>query len=110
MTHVIYWCVFLHTLILIYGGYYTYAETPLGNWARDAFELSRNHYDRVGHVALGFFPALIIRKVLLRQRQLALLHRRQHLARHWHLLGARRVVNNTHCGIGRWPIFPRLPG
>ena len=70
MTHVIYWCVFLHTLILIYGGYYTYAETPLGNWARDTFELSRNHYDRVGHVALGFFPALIIREVLLRKTQL----------------------------------------
>ena len=70
MSHVVYWCVFLHTLILIYGGYYTYAETPLGNWAKDAFGLSRNHYDRVGHVALGFFPALIIREVLLRKTPL----------------------------------------
>lgn len=62
--------VFLHMLILIYGGIYTYAETPLGNWAKEAFQFSRNHYDRVGHVALGFFPAFIIREVLLRQTPL----------------------------------------
>ena len=42
MSHMAYWCAFLHMLILIYGGYYTYAETPLGNWVRDAFDLSRN--------------------------------------------------------------------
>ena len=70
MSHVAYWCVCLHMFILIYGGYYTYAETPLGNWVRDAFDLSRNHYDRVGHVALGIFPAFIIREVLLRQTPL----------------------------------------
>ena len=70
MSHMAYWCAFLHILILIYGGYYTYAETPLGNWVRDAFDLSRNHYDRVGHVALGIFPAFIIREVLLRQTPL----------------------------------------
>ena len=61
-----YVCVFLHTLVLIYGGYYTYAETPLGNWAKEAFHLSRNHYDRVGHLAFGFFPVFIIKEVLLR--------------------------------------------
>ena len=66
MSHWVYWCVFVHMLILIYGGYYTYAETPLGNWFRDAFELSRNHYDRVGHLALGIFPAFVVREVLLR--------------------------------------------
>ena len=65
MSHMAYWCAFLHVLILIYGGYYTYAATPLGNWAKEAFELSRNHYDRVGHVALGVFPAFIIREILL---------------------------------------------
>ena len=58
--------VFLHTLILVYGGYYTYAEAPLGNWAKAAFHLSRNHYDRVGHLALGFFPVFIIKETLLR--------------------------------------------
>lgn len=62
--------VFLHVLILVYGGYYTYAATPLGSWAKDAFHLSRNHYDRIGHLALGFFPALIAREVLLRRTPL----------------------------------------
>jgi putative membrane protein len=62
----VYLCVFLHSLILIYGGYYTYALTPLGNWAKEAFDLSRNHYDRVGHTALGFFPVFLIKEVLLR--------------------------------------------
>jgi putative membrane protein len=71
MSHLVYGCVFVHTLILVYGGYYTYAETPLGNWARDAFELSRNHYDRVGHLALGVFPCFIIRELLLRKTPLA---------------------------------------
>ena len=61
-----YVAVFLHTLVLVYGAYYTYAETPLGNWAKETFHLSRNHYDRVGHVALGFFPVCIIKEVLLR--------------------------------------------
>jgi len=70
MSHMVYVCVFLHIFILIYGGYYTYAETPLGNWAKEAFEFSRNHYDRIGHIALGVFPAFIIREVLLRKTPL----------------------------------------
>ena len=70
MSHLVYTCVFVHLLILVYGGYYTYALTPLGNWARDTFHLSRNHYDRVGHVALGVFPSFTIREVLLRQTPL----------------------------------------
>ena len=70
MSQMVYVCVFLHVLILIYGGYYTYALTPLGNWAKEAFGFSRNHYDRVGHIALGVFPAFIIREVLLRKTPL----------------------------------------
>ena len=70
MSHMVYFCVFLHMFILIYGGYYTYAETPLGNWAKEAFDFDRNHYDRVGHIALGVFPAFIIREVLLRKTPL----------------------------------------
>jgi putative membrane protein len=70
MSHMVYFCVFLHMLILIYGGYYTYAQTPLGNWAKEVFGFSRNHYDRVGHVALGVFPAFVIREVLLRKTPL----------------------------------------
>lgn len=70
MSRLVYAGVFLHVLILVYGGYYTYARTPLGDWAREAFHLSRNHYDRVGHLALGFFPAITIREVLLRRTPL----------------------------------------
>jgi putative membrane protein len=66
MSHFVYAGVFFHLLVLVYGGYYTYALTPLGNWARDTFDLSRNHYDRVGHLALGVFPCFTIREVLLR--------------------------------------------
>ena len=66
LSHLVYATVFVHTLLLIYGGYYTYALTPLGNWAKEAFGLARNHYDRVGHVALGVFPVLLVRELLLR--------------------------------------------
>jgi putative membrane protein len=71
LSHFVYVCVFLHLQILIYGGYYTYALTPLGNWAKEAFGFARNHYDRVGHVALGVFPSFLAREVLLRRTPLA---------------------------------------
>ncbi len=60
----------LHALILIIGGYYTYAEVPLFNWLQEAFDLSRNHYDRVGHLAQGFIPAILAREILLRRSPL----------------------------------------
>jgi len=59
-----------HALILMVGGHYTYAEMPLFNWLRDAFELSRNHYDRLGHIAQGFIPAIVAREILLRRSPL----------------------------------------
>jgi putative membrane protein len=70
LSHLVYGAVFVHFLILAYGGYYTYANAPLGDWARTAFGWSRNHYDRVGHVALGLFPCFAIREVLLAQTPL----------------------------------------
>jgi putative membrane protein len=70
LSHFIYIAIFLHIQILIYGGVYTYAETPLGNWAKETFHLARNHYDRVGHFALGVAPALLAREILLRQTPL----------------------------------------
>lgn len=70
LSHLVYLCVFLHLQILIYGGYYTYALTPLGSWAKETFHLARNHYDRVGHLALGVFPSLLAREVLLRRTPL----------------------------------------
>ena len=59
--------VALHAAILMVGGKYTYAEVPAFNWLRDEFGLARNYYDRVGHFAQGFVPALVAREILLRQ-------------------------------------------
>lgn len=70
LSHFVYVGIFVHVLILVYGGYYTYAATPLGDWAKDAFGFERNHYDRVGHVALGVFPAFLTREILLRKTPL----------------------------------------
>lgn len=58
--------ILIHALILLVGAHYTYAEVPAFSWIRDAFDLSRNHYDRVGHFAQGFVPAIVIRELLLR--------------------------------------------
>ena len=66
LTRLLLWLIAVHAVILVYGGKYTYAETPLGDWARDAFELARNHYDRLGHFAQGFVPAILARELLLR--------------------------------------------
>jgi putative membrane protein len=65
-TDLVYWLVLIHAIILIVGGHYTYAEMPLFNWLRDEFGLARNYYDRLGHVAQGFIPAIIAREVLVR--------------------------------------------
>lgn len=56
----------IHAAILLVGAHYTYAEVPFFNWVRDAFGLARNHYDRVGHLAQGFIPAIAVRELLLR--------------------------------------------
>lgn len=66
LTQLLYWCIFLHALILILGGAYTYARVPLGFMLQDWLELSRNPYDKIGHFFQGFAPALIAREILLR--------------------------------------------
>ncbi|WP_042338269.1 DUF2238 domain-containing protein [Desulfosporosinus youngiae] len=66
-TNLIYFLVLIHAIILIVGGHYTYAEMPLFNWLRDTFHLDRNYYDRLGHFAQGFIPAIIVREILLRK-------------------------------------------
>ncbi len=70
MTPLAYRLIFLHAAILMLGGHYTYAEVPLGFWVRDALGLSRNHYDRLGHLAQGFVPAILAREILLRKTPL----------------------------------------
>lgn len=66
LTTLLYVLIGVHCLILIYGGAYTYALTPLGLWVQDVFDLARNHYDRLGHFAQGFIPAILARELLLR--------------------------------------------
>ena len=66
LTPLVYRLLFIHGLILMLGGAYTYARVPLGFWAQDAFDLARNHYDRLGHLAQGFIPAMLTREILLR--------------------------------------------
>jgi putative membrane protein len=56
----------VHCIILMIGGHYTYAEVPLGEWMRGWFGFTRNHYDRIGHFAQGFVPAMVAREILLR--------------------------------------------
>lgn len=56
----------LHMILLCVGGKYTYARVPLGEWVKDVLHLARNHYDRLGHLAQGFVPAIIARELLLR--------------------------------------------
>lgn len=58
----------LHSIVLYVGGKYTYAEVPLGEWAKQAFWFSRNHYDRIGHFMQGFEPAILAREILLRNQ------------------------------------------
>lgn len=60
----------LHMVILMIGGHYTYARVPLFDGIRDAFGLARNHFDRLGHFAQGFVPALIAREILIRRSPL----------------------------------------
>jgi len=67
LTPLLYRLLFLHSLILILGGHYTYARVPLGYWVQDLFDLARNHYDRLGHLAQGFIPAILVREILRRQ-------------------------------------------
>ena len=71
LTRLLCWLLAAHALVLIHGGAYTYAETPLGFWLRDSFtalgmHVERNPWDRVGHLMQGFVPAILAREFLLR--------------------------------------------
>lgn len=66
LTPLAYRLIFVHTLILLLGAHYTYAHVPLGFWLQDVFDLARNPYDRIGHLAQGFIPAIVAREILLR--------------------------------------------
>ena len=67
LTRLTYILILIHCIILMVGGHYTYAKVPLFDWIRDAFEMSRNNYDKVGHLAQGFVPAIIAREIFIRK-------------------------------------------
>ena len=69
-TRLVYTLLWIHAIILMIGGKYTYAEVPLGFWLQDAFGFARNHYDRIGHFAQGFVPAVLAREILIRRSPL----------------------------------------
>jgi putative membrane protein len=71
LTRLLYWLIFVHSLVLILGGTYTYAKVPLGEWMKEAFGFTRNHYDRIGHFMQGFAPAILAREILVRRSPLA---------------------------------------
>jgi len=70
LTPLLYGLIFVHALVLMLGGHYTYARVPLGDWMREVFNLSRNPYDGIGHFAQGFIPAIAARELLLRHTRL----------------------------------------
>jgi putative membrane protein len=70
LTPLLYSLVAIHAVILAVGGHWTYARVPLGLWMQEAFGFARNHYDRIGHFAQGFVPAIAARELLLRRTPL----------------------------------------
>jgi putative membrane protein len=66
LTTLLYVCIFVHCLVLILGGVYTYARVPLGFQIADLLHLTRNPYDKIGHFFQGFVPALVTREILIR--------------------------------------------
>ena len=67
LSTLLYVLIFIHALVLIAGGHYTYARVPLGSWIEHAFSLGRNPYDKIGHFMQGFVPFLVTREILLRK-------------------------------------------
>lgn len=68
LTRLTYILILVHCIILMVGGHYTYAKVPLFDWIRDVFELERNNYDKIGHFAQGFIPAIVAREILIRKK------------------------------------------
>ena len=68
LTPLVYGLILVHCIILMVGGHYTYAQVPLFDWIRDALGGTRNNYDKLGHFAQGFVPAMIAREILIRKK------------------------------------------
>ncbi|MFQ6370844.1 DUF2238 domain-containing protein [Shewanella sp. YIC-542] len=70
LTPLLYVLILLHCWVLLVGAHYTYAQVPLFDWLAEWLGWSRNNYDKLGHFAQGFVPAMIAREILLRNRVL----------------------------------------
>ena len=70
-SNLTYFFILLHCIILFVGGHYTYAEVPLFDWIKEVFHQSRNNYDKLGHFAQGFVPAMIVRELFIRKAVIA---------------------------------------
>ncbi|HEY8256687.1 MAG TPA: DUF2238 domain-containing protein [Gemmatimonadales bacterium] len=70
LTPLVYTLIWIHACILMLGGHYTYARVPLGFWMEEWFGFARNHYDRIGHLAQGFIPAMVAREIFIRRSPL----------------------------------------
>lgn len=68
LTPLLYALILIHMIILMVGAHYTYAEVPLFEWIKEVFDHSRNNYDKVGHIAQGFIPAILAREILIRKQ------------------------------------------
>ncbi|MDH4056029.1 MAG: DUF2238 domain-containing protein [Gammaproteobacteria bacterium] len=68
LTPLLYVLILIHCIILMVGGHYTYADVPLGEWLREAFDGTRNDYDKLGHFAQGFVPVMIARELVIRKQ------------------------------------------
>jgi putative membrane protein len=71
LTSLVYGLILFHCIVLMVGAHYTYAEVPLFDWIRDWTGGERNNYDKLGHLAQGFVPALIAREILIRKAVVA---------------------------------------
>ena len=67
LTTVLYVLILIHSIILMIGGHYTYAQVPFFDYIKEFFELERNNYDKVGHFAQGFIPSIIAREIIIRK-------------------------------------------
>jgi len=68
LTSLLYWLILVHCIILMIGGHYTYAEVPNVDWLNIVFGDGRNNYDKLGHLAQGFIPAMIAREIVIRKK------------------------------------------
>ncbi len=66
LTNLVYVCIFFHAIVLMTGGFYSYAKVPFGFFLAELLDIDRNPYDKLGHFFQGFVPALVAREIFIR--------------------------------------------